>query len=137
VAQNHEFLSFVPVYHLIQKAISTVKICLWLGVVAHAFNPSTWEAEAGGFLSSRPAWATQKNPASKNQKKKKLVISSDHSSKFLEAEAAATGTHALDKPSIPPLSGWAALPWRQSALNPVLAEPMPGNNLAPAGGRTE
>jgi hypothetical protein len=25
------------------------------GVVAHAFNPSTWEAEAGGFLSSRPA----------------------------------------------------------------------------------
>ena len=24
-------------------------------VVAHAFNPSTWEAEAGGFLSSRPA----------------------------------------------------------------------------------
>jgi hypothetical protein len=25
-------------------------------VVAHACNPSTWEAEAGGFLSSRPAW---------------------------------------------------------------------------------
>jgi hypothetical protein len=24
-------------------------------VVAHAFNPSTWEAEAGGFLSSRLA----------------------------------------------------------------------------------
>jgi hypothetical protein len=24
-------------------------------VVADAFNPSTWEAEAGGFLSSRPA----------------------------------------------------------------------------------
>jgi hypothetical protein len=23
-------------------------------VVAHAFNPSTWETEAGGFLSSRP-----------------------------------------------------------------------------------
>jgi hypothetical protein len=27
-------------------------------MVAHAFNPSTWEAEAGGFLSSRPAWST-------------------------------------------------------------------------------
>jgi hypothetical protein len=29
------------------------------GVVVHAFNPSTWEAEAGGFLSSRPAWSTE------------------------------------------------------------------------------
>jgi hypothetical protein len=29
------------------------------GVVAHAFNPSTREAEAGGFLSSRPNWSTK------------------------------------------------------------------------------
>jgi major histocompatibility complex class I len=29
------------------------------GMVAHAFNPSTWEAEAGGFLSSRPDWSTE------------------------------------------------------------------------------
>jgi hypothetical protein len=29
------------------------------GVVALAFNPSTREAEAGGFLSSRPAWSTE------------------------------------------------------------------------------
>jgi hypothetical protein len=29
------------------------------GVVVHAFNPSTWEAEAGGFLSSRPVWSTE------------------------------------------------------------------------------
>ena len=28
-------------------------------MVAHAFNLSTWEAEAGGFLSSRPAWFTK------------------------------------------------------------------------------
>jgi hypothetical protein len=28
-------------------------------VVGHAFNPSTWEAEAGGFLSSSPAWSTE------------------------------------------------------------------------------
>jgi hypothetical protein len=27
-------------------------------VVAHTFNPSTWEAEVGKFLSSRPAWST-------------------------------------------------------------------------------
>jgi hypothetical protein len=30
-----------------------------LGVVAHTFNPSTWETEAGRFLSSRPAWSTE------------------------------------------------------------------------------
>jgi hypothetical protein len=29
------------------------------GVVVHTFNHSTWEAEAGGFLSSRPAWSTK------------------------------------------------------------------------------
>ena len=29
---------------------------------AHAFNPSTREAEAGGFLSSRPAWSTKRVP---------------------------------------------------------------------------
>jgi hypothetical protein len=28
-------------------------------VVVHAFNPSTWEAEAGRFLSLRPAWSTE------------------------------------------------------------------------------
>ena len=31
-------------------------------MVAHAFNPSTWEAEAGGFLNSRPAWSTERVP---------------------------------------------------------------------------
>jgi hypothetical protein len=30
-----------------------------LAVVVHVFNPSTWEAEAWGFLSSRPAWSTE------------------------------------------------------------------------------
>jgi hypothetical protein len=40
-------------------------------VVVHAFNPSTWEAEAGRFLSSRTARATQRNPVSKKPKKKK------------------------------------------------------------------
>jgi hypothetical protein len=29
------------------------------GVVVHAFNPSTQDAEAGGFLSLRPAWSTK------------------------------------------------------------------------------
>ena len=29
------------------------------GMVANAFNPSIWEAEAGRFLSSRTAWSTE------------------------------------------------------------------------------
>jgi hypothetical protein len=51
------------------------------GVVAHAFDPSTREADAGGFLefeaslnykvSSRTARAIQRNPVSKNQREKK------------------------------------------------------------------
>ena len=50
--------------------------------MAHTFNPSTREAEAGRRISelkaslayrvsSRTARATQRNPASKNQKRKK------------------------------------------------------------------
>jgi hypothetical protein len=31
-------------------------------VVAHAFNPSTWEAEVDESVSSRPAWSTERVP---------------------------------------------------------------------------
>jgi hypothetical protein len=54
------------------------------GVVAHAFNPSTWEAEAGGFLSSRPAWSAEwvpgytENPCLKKPKKKKKICMWTH-----------------------------------------------------------
>jgi hypothetical protein len=62
-----------------QKEHSPVKSFKCSGaVVAHAFNPGTWEAEAGGFLSSRPARvssrtarAIQRNPVSKNKNKTK------------------------------------------------------------------
>jgi hypothetical protein len=40
------------------------------GVVAHTFNPSTQEAEAGGFLSSRPAWSTTEFQDSQGYKEK-------------------------------------------------------------------
>jgi hypothetical protein len=39
--------------------LRTLQSCVEQGVVVHAFNPSTREAEAGGFLSSRPAWSTK------------------------------------------------------------------------------
>jgi hypothetical protein len=39
-------------------------------VAARTFNPSTWEAEAGESLSSRPHWATQRNPVLKQNKTK-------------------------------------------------------------------
>jgi hypothetical protein len=39
-------------------------------LVAHAFNPSTREAEAGQFQSSRPAWSTHRETLSKKTKQK-------------------------------------------------------------------
>jgi hypothetical protein len=53
-----------------------------LAVVARTFNPSTWEAEAGGFLSSSlvyrvssaTARTTQRNPVSKKPNQKKMCI---------------------------------------------------------------
>ena len=35
------------------------KSALGMVLVAHALNPSTQKAEAGIFLSSRPAWSTE------------------------------------------------------------------------------
>jgi hypothetical protein len=40
-------------------ALISDKIDFKLGVMVHAFNPSTWEAEAGEFQSSKPAWSTE------------------------------------------------------------------------------
>ena len=60
-------------------------------VVAQVFNPSTWEAETGGFLSSRSAWSTDRVPGqlglhretlyqklNKKKKKKKVTDSATH-----------------------------------------------------------
>jgi hypothetical protein len=60
------------------------------GMVAHDFNHSTWEPEASGFLSPRPAWCTEwvpeqpglhretlsrKTKTKKKKKKKKEMLS--------------------------------------------------------------
>jgi hypothetical protein len=47
-----------PCFKEEEEKPTTKSIFSW-AVVAHAFNPSTWEAEVGGFLSSRPAWSTE------------------------------------------------------------------------------
>jgi hypothetical protein len=46
-------------------------------MVAHAFNPSTWEAEAGGFLQSEfqdSQSYTEKPCLEKPKKKKKVAV---------------------------------------------------------------
>jgi hypothetical protein len=49
------FFKLLYAYHIGKVQFRYLKIDSRQAVVAHAFNPSTWEAEAGGFLSSRPA----------------------------------------------------------------------------------
>jgi hypothetical protein len=65
--------------------------------VAHAFNPRTQEAEAGGSLSLRPAWSTQRVPGQpglhketlprkKKKLKKKILKERDKSQKYYSME---------------------------------------------------
>jgi hypothetical protein len=60
LAANIYFLQLLKKIKLDNCNNSSLRIVyMSQAVVAHAFNPSTWEAEAGGFLSSRPAWSTE------------------------------------------------------------------------------
>lgn len=45
--ENYYLSSFKILLHAILNNLHVIE----LGSVTHAFNPSTWEAEAGGFLS--------------------------------------------------------------------------------------
>jgi hypothetical protein len=63
-------------------------------MVAHAFNPSTWEAEAGGFLSSWPALSTEWVPGQpglhretlSQKKKKKWNKKTEESKRYISKE---------------------------------------------------
>jgi hypothetical protein len=72
----------------VKSSLFSAEICFFKkkkenkpGIVVHAFNPSTREAEAGGFLSLRPAWSTKWVPGQPglyretlSLKKKKWVL---------------------------------------------------------------
>jgi hypothetical protein len=51
-------LHFSPIFRGFREIFFIKEYSSW-AVVAHAFKLSTWEAEAGGFLSSRPVWSTE------------------------------------------------------------------------------
>jgi hypothetical protein len=55
--ENTKEILYLPIVSKLEVKIKTEPDSR--AVVAHAFNPSTWEAEAGGFLSSRSAWSTE------------------------------------------------------------------------------
>jgi hypothetical protein len=62
--KNYMEIQFYPSQAIIKKQKTTNtglkrKKETSRAVVAHTFNLSTWEAEAGGFLSSRSAWSTK------------------------------------------------------------------------------
>jgi hypothetical protein len=78
-------------------------------VVAHAFNPSTREAEAGGFLSSRPAWSTERVPGQPGlhreilSRKKTNIKKTKKPEDWSTAPCAALTPAMLSAPSFPVL----------------------------------
>jgi hypothetical protein len=62
-------------------------------VVAHAFNSSTWEAEAGGFLCSRPAWSTERVPGQPGLYRERNPVSKTHTHPHTTHTHTHTHTH--------------------------------------------
>ena len=52
------YFNSVLKYTLYGDKNNVIKIYSRQVMVAHAFNPSTWEGEAGGSLGLKPAWST-------------------------------------------------------------------------------
>jgi hypothetical protein len=60
--------------------------------VGHTFNPSTWEAEAGRFLSLRPAWSTELVPGQTGVYRETLWGRRDRSEADRKREGLSCGT---------------------------------------------
>jgi hypothetical protein len=64
---GNDFLNLAPNIQATKGRKNKINICakrvtikkMSQAVMVHTFSPSTWEAEAGGSLSSRPAWSTE------------------------------------------------------------------------------
>jgi hypothetical protein len=69
-------------------------------VVAHVFNPSTREAETGGFLSSRPAWSTELVPGQPGYTEK-LCLEKPKTKTKSQSSEMAQQVKALVKPEYP------------------------------------
>jgi hypothetical protein len=99
------------------------------GVVLHAFNPSTWEAEAGGVLSSRPAWSTEWVPGqpelyretlsrkTKKKKKKKKCIKNLASARLKDGYRQCCARPDGESPLPSPLSSLPSLLFNNSVLH--------------------
>jgi hypothetical protein len=52
------------------------------GIVAYAFNSSTWETEASGSLSSRSAWTAEQVPEQSRLQQRNLASKTQEDKKF-------------------------------------------------------
>jgi hypothetical protein len=64
-------LIYLVIYTSYINFITYIYIRVELGIVAHAFNPSTWAAKAYGSLSLRSERTTQPDSVSKKKEKEK------------------------------------------------------------------
>lgn len=53
---GRRIMGILYLYAYCTKNLSAVHINIFSCCAMHTSNPSTWEAEAGGSLKSRPAW---------------------------------------------------------------------------------
>jgi hypothetical protein len=80
-------------------------------LVAHDFSPSTQEAEAGGFLTSRPAWSTEWVPGQPGLHRETLFRENKNKKKQQEQKQKKehTDNHRLAPPVIiyqPSITKW-------------------------------